>query len=257
MLGPILRWHQSAGATYQLLGQRWHPDFLTRTPFLPLPSPSIPARCSALNRNSSSPLPPGGVPDFQQRPSPRRPLDARTPASHTGLLIWGPENIATALEWGRGVVERPLCLMQGCRGEGRRDWGAAEEGPPPSSPRCWLPTLPPAPTRPPLAFQDFAPGRTPPATCVSEGAGSGKRGRRSDRLSQGPAQAGRDSIFEIKIRLAHAQACGESQPLDGEGRDRYAKQGRVALQLPGREGLLSVPTRQGTEGRVSELGGLR
>lgn len=49
-----------------------------------------------------------------------------------------------------------------------------------------------------------------------------REGRRIQRLSPAlpcPAQAGMDSIFEIKIQLAHTQTCGVSLPLDegGEG----------------------------------------
>lgn len=48
---------------------------------------------------------------------------------------------------------------------------------------------------------------------VSEGAENGKR-RRSERLSQGPTQAGMDGIFQIKTQLAGTQAFRESLPLD-------------------------------------------
>lgn len=46
-----------------------------------------------------------------------------------------------------------------------------------------------------------------------------REGRRSQRLSPCPAQAGMDSIFEIKTWLAHTQACGVSLAFDegGEG----------------------------------------
>lgn len=46
-----------------------------------------------------------------------------------------------------------------------------------------------------------------------------REGGRSQRLSPCPAQAGMDSIFEIKTQLAHTQACGVSLPFDegGEG----------------------------------------
>lgn len=57
-------------------------------------------------------------------PSPHLTLHASTactPASQTMLSIWGSD-ITSTLEWGVG----PLRLMQECRGEGRRDWGAAE-----------------------------------------------------------------------------------------------------------------------------------
>lgn len=47
-----------------------------------------------------------------------------------------------------------------------------------------------------------------------------REGRRSQRLSPGPAQAGMGRIFEIKNQLACTLVCGESLPLD-EGEDGW------------------------------------
>lgn len=105
---------------------------------------------------------------------------------------------------------------------GRKGYSRGSQ-PCPGFPLSWLPTLQRAPTGQLLAFQYFELGRTP-VRFISEGAENGKR-RRSKRLSQCPAQAGKDGIFQIKTQLAGAQACRESLPLGQQGRDGYAKQG--------------------------------
>lgn len=92
-----------------------------------------------------------------------------------------------------------------------------------------------------------------------------REGGRSQRLSQCPAQAGMNSIFEIKNQLAHTL---QSWPcpcrlMGGEG--WICKVGgvggggareRVAPAVTGPQGLLSGPTPGRQKVRISELGGL-
>lgn len=108
--------------------------------------------------------------------------------------------------------------------KGREGYSRGSQ-PCPGFPLSWLPTLQRAPTGQLLAFQDFELGRTP-VRFISEGAENGKR-RRSKRLSQCPAQAGKDGIFQIKTQLAGAQACRESLPTGAAGEGWVCKTGVV------------------------------
>lgn len=92
--------------------------------------------------------------------------------------------------------------------------------PHPSSPPHWLPTLLPASTRLQLALQDFELGLMPLGSFLRRRRIE-RRGRRSQRFSPCPAQAGMASIFEINWPIPRPVGC--PSPLMREGRDEDAK----------------------------------